>query len=71
MQICTHATTHPEQEEPNITEEEVRMAVRSSPKYKVAGVDGITAEVIKSCRETGIKWLMPYIPKDMGGKTCP
>ena len=56
-----------------IKDEEVKMAVRSSPKYKAAGVDGIKSEAIKSCRETGIKWLTlifqkaweeRHVPKD-------
>ena len=65
MQVSIHAKTHPEQDEPNIMEEEVGMTVRSSPKHKAAGVDGITTEAIKSCGETGIKVANPYIPKGM------
>ena len=38
-------------------EVEIRMAVDSSPKYKAAGMDGVTTEAIKSCGETSIKWL--------------
>ena len=65
--------THLEQEKPNIMEEEVRMAVRNSPKYDATGVDGITTEAIMSCGEASIKWLTimfqkawkeRHVPKD-------
>ena len=71
MQTCTHVTTHLEQEEPNIAEEEVQMAVRSSPKYKAAGMDCITTEAINSYRETGIKWLTLIFQKALEERCVP
>ncbi|XP_066304548.1 uncharacterized protein [Branchiostoma lanceolatum] len=52
---------HPEHKEPN--KEEVKRAVRSSPKNKAAGVDRIITEAITACGETGIKWLTTIFQK--------
>ncbi|XP_078682181.1 uncharacterized protein LOC144916732 [Branchiostoma floridae x Branchiostoma belcheri] len=49
--------SYPNHVERNILEEEVRNAVRTSPKNKAAGEDGIITQAIVACGETGIKWL--------------
>ncbi|XP_035664606.1 uncharacterized protein LOC118408089 [Branchiostoma floridae] len=55
--------SYPEHTEPNILEEEVRRAVKTSPKNKAAGVDGIPVEAITACGETGIRWLTNIFQK--------
>ncbi|KAI8487889.1 hypothetical protein Bbelb_343370 [Branchiostoma belcheri] len=54
---------YPDHEEPNMIEEEVRTAVRTSPKNKAAGTDGIITEAIVTCGETGAKWLTSIFQK--------
>ena len=49
--------SHPDHSEPAVLESEVRKVVKTSPKGKAAGVDGITTEAIHVCCETGIQWL--------------
>jgi len=46
-----------DQLEPQILEAETRKAIKTSPKGKAAGDDGITTEAILACGETGVKWL--------------
>ncbi|XP_035680006.1 uncharacterized protein LOC118418267 [Branchiostoma floridae] len=55
--------SYPEHTEPNTLEEEVRRAVKTSPKNKAAGVDGIPVEVITACGKTGIRWLTTIFQK--------
>ncbi|XP_076436215.1 uncharacterized protein LOC143275822 [Babylonia areolata] len=55
--------SHPDHSEPTILESEVRKAVRTSPKGKAAGDDGITTEAILACGETGIQWLTTIFQK--------
>ena len=43
--------SHPDHSEPTILESEVRKVVKTSPKGKAAGVDGITTEAIHVCGE--------------------
>ena len=43
--------SHPDHSEPTILESEVRKVVKTSPKGKAAGDDGITTEVINVCGE--------------------
>ena len=45
--------SYPEHEEPNIQRSEVQWALKTSPKNKAAGIDGITTEAILACGETG------------------
>ena len=47
--------SHPDHSEPTILENEVRKAVKTSPKGKAAGDDGITTKAIHVCGETGIQ----------------
>ena len=55
--------SHPDHSEPTILESEVRKVVKTSPKGKAAGVDGITTEAIHVCGETGIQWLTTIFQK--------
>ncbi|XP_076439383.1 uncharacterized protein LOC143278392 [Babylonia areolata] len=55
--------SHPDHWEPTILESEVRTAVRTSPKGKTAGDDGITTEAILACGETGTQWLTTIFQK--------
>ena len=55
--------SHPDHSEPTILESEVRKVVKTSPKGKAAGVDGITTEAILVCGETRIQWLTTIFQK--------
>ena len=55
--------SHPDHSEPTILESEVRKVVKTSPKGKAAGVDGITTEAILVCSETGTQWLTTIFQK--------
>ena len=55
--------SHPDHSEPTILDSEVRKAVKTSPKGKAAGYDGITTEAILACGETGIQWLTTIFQK--------
>ncbi|XP_072039436.1 uncharacterized protein [Amphiura filiformis] len=46
-----------EEVDPPILQEEVRNAIKTSPKNKAAGIDDITTEAIRACGDTGVKWL--------------
>jgi len=54
---------YPDHSEPTILESEVRRTVKTSPKGKAAGDDGITTEAIHACGETGIMWLTTIFKK--------
>ncbi|KAL8561120.1 hypothetical protein ACOMHN_033703 [Nucella lapillus] len=55
--------SHPDHSEPAILEREVTKAVKTSPKGKAAGDDGITTEAIHVCGETRIHWLTTIFQK--------
>ena len=55
--------SHPDHSEPTILESEVRKVVKTSPKGKAAGDNGITTEAIHVCGETGIQWLTTIFQK--------
>ncbi|XP_072022991.1 uncharacterized protein [Amphiura filiformis] len=46
-----------EEVDPPILQEEVRNAIKTSPKNKAVGIDDITTEAILACGDTGVKWL--------------
>ncbi|XP_012940092.1 uncharacterized protein LOC106012259 [Aplysia californica] len=48
---------YPEHSERTILESEVKKALKTSPKNKAAGDDGITSEATLACGETRIHWL--------------
>ena len=56
-------TQPPDHSEPTIQEGEVRKVVKTSPKGKAAGDDGITTKAIHVCGETGINWLTTIFQK--------
>ena len=60
---CRFTPSYPDHSEPTILESEVRKAVKTSPKNKAAGDDGITTEAILACGETGIQWLTTIFQK--------
>ena len=62
---------YPDHLEPTILESEVRQAMKTSPKYKAAGIDGITTEAILACGETGIKWLTTIFQKALEERRVP
>ena len=55
--------SRPEEEEPSILVSEVRQVLRTSPRNKAAGADGIITEAILACGETGITWLTAIFQK--------
>ena len=63
--------SHPDHSEPTILESEVRKVVKTSPKGKAAGVDGITTEAIHVCGETGIQWLTTIFQKAWEERRAP
>ena len=63
--------SHPDHSEPIILESEVRKVVKTSPKGKAAGDDGITTEAIHVCGETGIQWLTTIFRKAWEGRRVP
>jgi len=54
---------YPDEEEPNVLPSEVQQALKTSPKNKAAGIDGITTEAILACGEIGITWLTTIFQK--------
>ena len=54
---CLFTPRMPEVMEPNILESEVRRVVGKSAKFKAAGIDGITTEMVLACGEIGVRWL--------------
>ena len=50
-------------EEPGILRSEVQQAIKSSPKNKSPGIDGITAEATQASGEIGITWLTSIFQK--------
>ena len=63
--------SHPDHSEPTILESEVRKTVKTSPKGKAAGDDGITTEAILACGEIGIQWLTIIFQKAWEERTVP
>ena len=63
--------SHPDHSEPTILESEVRQVVKTSPKGKAAGVDGITTEAIHVCGETGTQWLTTIFQKAWDERRVP
>ncbi|XP_072028159.1 uncharacterized protein [Amphiura filiformis] len=59
----------PDEEEPSILADEVRVVVREIAKNKLAaGTDGITTEAIQAYGDVGIKWLTS-LQCSMGGES--
>ena len=54
---------YPEEEEPNILRSEVQQILKTSPRNKAAGIDGITTEAILACGESGVTWLTKVFQK--------
>jgi hypothetical protein len=48
---------------PSILMEEVELAIKTSPRNKSAGIDGITTECVQACGEVGVKWLTSIFNK--------
>ncbi|XP_076061602.1 uncharacterized protein LOC143037349 [Oratosquilla oratoria] len=62
---------YPEEGEPNILRSEIQQALKTSPRNKAAGIDGITTEAILACGETGITWLTTIFQKAWTEKKVP
>ena len=55
--------SHPDNSEPTVLKGEVRQVVKTGPKGKAAGNDGITTKAIHVFGETGIQWLTTIFQK--------
>ena len=62
-QFQSHPSYEDNDEEPSILRSEVQQAIKTSPKNKSPGIDGITNEAILASGEIGISWLTPSYKK--------
>ena len=62
-QFQFHPSYKDNDEEPIIFRSEVQQAIKTSPKNKSRGIDGITTEAILASGEIGITWLISIFQK--------
>ena len=58
-----HPSYEDNDEEPIILRSEVQQAIKTSPKNKSPGIDGITPKAILASGEVGITWLTSIFQK--------